>query len=77
MIEQGYAYRDYDMPIEGTRATSIAIKSGGRPIASLRLIILRDVGHPEHFQEQILPQLRAASETTIKDYELHAKTGDL
>lgn len=58
----GYAQRDYDSPIEGTRVAAVPAFAAGQPIGALVLIYLRDAVWPEHLEQALVPALREAAQ---------------
>ncbi|MCW9045627.1 MAG: hypothetical protein OQK35_04785, partial [Alphaproteobacteria bacterium] len=71
---KGYSYRDYDSPISGTRAFGIPVMFKGRPIAALAQPSLRAVLSLEHFEEAILPHLRATAKEISQELAIHTKS---
>lgn len=61
---EGFAQRDYDSPIEGTRIAAVPVLAGGRPVGAMVLIYLRDAVWREQLEGALLPQLREAAQRT-------------
>lgn len=57
----GYACREYDAPIQGTRVYSLPVEDRGRTIAVLTLVTLRDVLSQAKFESDLLAPLKEAS----------------
>jgi IclR family mhp operon transcriptional activator len=60
----GFAQRDYDSPIEGTRIAAVPVMAGKKPVGALVLIYLRDAVWPGQLDDALLPQLREAAQRT-------------
>ena len=60
-VERGFAVRDYDTPIEGTRAIAVPVISGEVAVAALALIYLRDAVPQNQVDNVLVPRLRDLS----------------
>ena len=58
----GYAQRDYDSPIEGTRVAAVPVLSGEQAIGAMVLIYLRDAVWQEQLHQALLPATREAAQ---------------
>lgn len=65
---RGYGIRDYDAPIQGTRAFSVPVSVDGQPIAALTMITLGDAVHPEHLTSHLIPTLQATAAKIAHEY---------
>ncbi len=75
--ECGYAVKDYDAPVEGTRVVSVPVVVKGGPVGALALALIRDVFSDDHFDDVLMPKLRAAADEISELYVTHgaAETG--
>ena len=70
--ERGYALRDYQAPIDGTRAIAVAITSRGAPVGAIVLIVLRDAITDEQLEGSLVPALSDQAQRLGEQHELLA-----
>jgi IclR family mhp operon transcriptional activator len=67
-LRRGYAMRDYDTPIEGTRAISVPVFSNSAPVAAVVMIYLRDAVLQSQVDTFFVPRLRALAHEIGRSY---------
>jgi IclR family mhp operon transcriptional activator len=73
--KRGYAVRDYDTPIEGTRAIAVPIFSNAGPVAAIALIYLRDAVQQSQVDAFLVPKLRDISARISLHFNAQLPTG--
>ena len=73
-LRRGYAMRDYDTPIEGTRAISVPVFSGDKPVAAIAMIFLRDTVLQNQVDSFLVPALRSLAHEIGREYLCVPKT---
>ncbi|MCC7167884.1 MAG: helix-turn-helix domain-containing protein [Rhodospirillales bacterium] len=68
---QGWGPRDYEAPIQGTRAISLPILMDERPLAVLATITLRQVVGATQFERRLLPHLKETAREIVRQYGQH------
>lgn len=66
--ERGYALRNYDSPIEGTRVISVPVLHQGSAIAVLTMVCLRDVLSMQDFEQKVLAPMQQTAEQIARDF---------
>jgi IclR family mhp operon transcriptional activator len=69
---RGWDWRDYEAPIEGTRAISVPVLLEERAIATITVVTLRGVLMPNQFEARVLPHLRQSAEELARQYARHS-----
>ena len=70
--ERGYSVRDYQAPIDGTRAIGVAIRSRGTAVGAAVLIVLRDAITEEQLDDSLVPALAEQAGRIGEQHELLA-----